>query len=47
MFKRANKLKNRWDKDMIPLLSEEVSFKTVMQTLAKYFNLKKEKKKDK
>lgn len=45
MFNRAKKLKKRWDKDMIPLLSEEVSFSEVMQALAKYFKLKDEKEK--
>ena len=43
MFNRAKKLKNRWNDDMIPLIKEEVPFVEVMQTLAKYFNLKKEK----
>ena len=43
MFNKAKKLHKRWDKDMIPLLKDEVSFKEVMQTLAKYFNLKQEK----
>jgi len=44
MFNKAKRLHKRWDKDMIPLLREEVSFQEVMQTLAKYFNLKQEKK---
>ncbi|MBN2126985.1 MAG: nucleotidyl transferase AbiEii/AbiGii toxin family protein [Candidatus Diapherotrites archaeon] len=44
MFHNANKLKNRWNTDLIPLLNEEVSFEKTMKTLAKYFNLKKEKK---
>jgi predicted nucleotidyltransferase component of viral defense system len=43
MFSNAKKLKNRWDEDMISLLSEEVSFQEVMQTLAKHFKLKEEK----
>jgi len=45
MFNMAKKLKNRWDKDMIPLLAEEVSFQEVMQTLARHFKLKDEKDK--
>lgn len=43
IFNKAKKLKNRWDKDLLPLLSEEVSFQETMRTLAKYFNLKEEK----
>ena len=43
MFNKAKKLHGKWDEDMIPLLSEEVSFQEVMQTLAKHFNLKEEK----
>ena len=43
MFNKAKKLKKRWDEDLLPLLSEEVSFQEVMTTLAKYFRLKEEK----
>ncbi len=43
MFNRAKKLKNRWDEDMLLLLSKEVSFTKVMKTLASYFKLKEEK----
>lgn len=43
MFNNAKKLKNRWDKDMEPLLAEEISFQKVITTLAKYFKLKEEK----
>ena len=43
MFNKAKKLRKRWDKDVIPLLAEEISFKDVMRTLAGYFNLKGEK----
>ena len=43
MFNNANKLKTRWDQDLIPLLSEEASFQDVMKTLAKHFKLKEEK----
>jgi predicted nucleotidyltransferase component of viral defense system len=46
MFNRAKKLKNRWDEDMVPLLVTEVSFQTVMKTLAKHFKLKQEKEKE-
>ena len=48
MFSKADKLKTRWDRDMIPLLAEEVPFPEVMRTLARYFKLKeaKEAKKD-
>lgn len=45
MFNNANKLKNRWDKDMISLLAEPISFKEVIQFLSKHFKLKEEKKK--
>ncbi len=43
MFNKAKKLHKKWDQDMIPLLKDEISFREVMQTLAKYFNLKQEK----
>jgi predicted nucleotidyltransferase component of viral defense system len=43
MFNNAKKLKNRWDSDLVPLLAKETSFKEVMQTLAKHFNLKEAK----
>lgn len=45
MFNKAQTLKNRWDKDMIPLLAEPVSFQEVMRHLSKYFKLKEEKEK--
>lgn len=45
MFNNANKLYNRWEPDVFPLLKEDVPFKEVMQTLAKHFNLTKEKEK--
>lgn len=45
MFNKAKKLKNRWEEDLMPLLAKEISFKEVMQTLAKHFELKKEKEK--
>ncbi|MEK6974560.1 MAG: nucleotidyl transferase AbiEii/AbiGii toxin family protein [Nanoarchaeota archaeon] len=43
MFNNANKLKNRWDNDLVPLLAEETTFQEVMKTLAKYFKLKEAK----
>jgi len=44
MFDKAKTLKNRWDKDLLPLVREEVPFETVMKTLAKRFDLAGEKK---
>jgi len=43
MFNNAKKLKNRWDKDMIPLIAEEIPFQDVIKTLARHFRLKEEK----
>lgn len=45
MFNKAKTLKNRWDKDMTALLSNPISFKEVIQFLAKHFKLKEEKEK--
>jgi len=45
MFNKARKLHRVWDTDMLPLLSEEVTFEEVIQTLAFYFDLKGEKDK--
>lgn len=45
IFNNAKKLKNRWEKDMVPLLRDEIPFQEVMKTLAKHFKLKEEKKK--
>jgi len=47
MFNKAQKLKVRWDEDLVPLLAEEASFKEVITALAKHFNLKEEKKRQK
>lgn len=47
IFNKAQKLKNRWDEDLAPLLSEEASFKEVITTLARHFKLKEEKDKRK
>ncbi len=43
MFKNAQKLKTQWEPDLVPLLAKEVSFKTVIKTLATHFKLKEEK----
>ena len=43
MFNKAKMLKNRWDQDMLPLLAEEISFPTIMRSLAAHFKLKEEK----
>ncbi len=43
MFNKAQTLKNRWDKDMSFLISEEITFQEVMKFLAKHFKLKDEK----
>jgi predicted nucleotidyltransferase component of viral defense system len=45
MFNKAKMLKNRWDKDMLPLLAEEIPFQTIMKFLAVHFKLKEEKEK--
>mgnify|MGYP001575123925 CR=1 FL=1 len=49
MFNKAKMLKNRWDKDMASLISEEITFQEIIKFLSKHFKLKeeKEKKKDK
>ncbi len=47
MFNNANKLKNRWDEDMVPLLAKGISFAEVMKGLAQHFKLKEEKDKKK
>ena len=45
MFNKAKKLHKRWNEDMMPLLTREISYEEVMTTLAEYFNLKEEKEK--
>ena len=45
MFNKAKMLKNKWDKDMIFLISEDITFQKVMKFLSKHFNLKEEKDK--
>ncbi len=47
MFNKAQTLKNRWDKDMISLISEEITFQEVMKFLATHFKLKEHKDKAK
>lgn len=47
MFNKAKMLKNRWDKDMVSLIAEPISFKEIIKFLAKHFNLKDEKEKSK
>ncbi len=47
MFNHAQRLKQRWDEDLMPLIRSEITFTEVMKTLADYFNLKQEKKKKK
>ncbi|MFH1511108.1 MAG: nucleotidyl transferase AbiEii/AbiGii toxin family protein [Candidatus Woesearchaeota archaeon] len=45
MFNNARKLKNRWDTDLQPLITEQVSFQEVMRFLSGYFKLSMEKAK--
>lgn len=45
MFKNAQKLKTQWEPDLVPLLTEEVPFETVIKALAAHFKLKDEKEK--
>jgi len=47
MFNKAKILKNRWDKDMISLIAEPVTFHEVIQYLSKHFKLGEEKNKAK
>ena len=47
MFNKAKTLKNRWDKDMISLISEEITFQEIIKFLSKHFKLKEEKEKQK
>jgi predicted nucleotidyltransferase component of viral defense system len=47
MFNNANKLYNRWNQDLTPLLAENIPFSEVMRFLDKHFKLKEEKKKKK
>ena len=45
MFNKAKKLKRRWDDDLVPLITEEVTFQEIMKTLSRHFNLEEEKEK--
>ena len=45
MFNKAQTLKNRWDRDMVSLISEEITFQEVIKFLSKHFKLKEEKEK--
>ena len=47
MFNKAKTLKNRWDKDMISLIAEPISFQEIIKFLAQHFKLKEEKEKSK
>lgn len=44
MFNKAKMLKNRWDKDMAPLIAEPITFEEIIKYLALHFNLKEHKK---
>jgi predicted nucleotidyltransferase component of viral defense system len=43
MFNQSQKLHKRWKEDLEPLIADTVTFKEIMTTLAKHFNLKEEK----
>ena len=45
MFNKAQTLKNRWDKDMTSLISEEITFQEIIKFLANHFKLKEHKEK--
>ena len=45
MFNKAKMLKNRWDKDMVSLIAEPITFQEVIKFLSKHFKLKEEKEK--
>ncbi len=47
MFNKAKTLKNKWDKDMVSLITEPISFQEVIKFLSKHFKLKEEKEKSK
>lgn len=40
IFKQGSKLYNRWQTDLLPLTSTKPDYKTVISTIAKYFNYK-------
>ena len=43
MFNNAQMLKNRWDRDMVSLIAEPITFQEVIKFLSKHFKLKEEK----
>lgn len=45
MFNKAKMLKNRWDRDMVSLIAEPITFQEVIQFLSNHFKLKEEKEK--
>jgi len=47
MFNKAQMLKNRWDKDMISLIAEPITFQEVIKFLATHFKLREHKDKAK
>ena len=47
IFNKAKTLKNRWDKDMVALISEDISFQEIIKFLSAHFKLKEEKEKAK
>ena len=47
IFKNAQKLKTQWEPDLVPLLTQEVPFQTVIKFLATHFKLREEKDKHK
>jgi len=40
MFNKAQTLKNRWDKDMVSLIADPITFQEVIKFLANHFKLK-------
>ena len=43
MFNNAQMLKNRWDRDLVSLIAEPITFQEVIKFLSKHFKLKEEK----
>jgi len=37
IFKRGDKIYNKWESDLLPLISTKVSFKKVIETLKRFF----------
>lgn len=40
IFKRGDKIYNKWESDLLPLTTTKPSFKEVMQTLTEFFKYK-------